>query len=603
MNIENIRNFAIIAHIDHGKSTLADRFLELTKTIPENKLQPQYLDKLSLERERGITIKMAPVKLFYKEYILNLIDTPGHIDFSYEVSRALAAVEGVILLIDGTQGIQAQTLAHLEIAKQLGLKIIPAINKIDLQISSIDSLIDDISRIVEVETEEDIYLVSGKTGEGVEKLLEAVVKKIPSPKLISESLSSALIFDSNFDAYKGTIAHIRVFSGEFKAFENLFLKSNNFQFKPVEVGIFSPDFKKIDKLGIGEIGYIATGIRDAGVVKIGDTITDDLSVPLLPGYKEAQPVIFASIFPAFVEASAGKPGSSGDFDSFKESIERLRLQDPSVKIEPAYSSVFGRGYLIGCMGLLHLDIFQERLKREFSTEIIITLPSLRYELLLKDNTIAYIQNAQELSLKDKLLEIREPWTKTEIFTPLLYIEIIFNLIKASRGIIKNQIVRGSFAIIECEIPLDELITGLFDDLKSVSSGYASLTWEFLEYRKGDLVRLDILIAEETNPALSRIITKGKAESISRKILKELKELLPRELFVVKLQASMEGRIIARETIPALKADVAGYLYGGDRTRKMKLWQKQKRGKKKLLKRGVGRVRVPNDVLIKILKVK
>lgn len=602
-DIIKIRNFAIIAHIDAGKSTLADRFLETTKTIPIEKLQPQYLDRLSLERERGITIKMQPVRMLWKDYILNLIDTPGHIDFSYEVSRALAAVEGVILLIDGTQGIQAQTLAHLEIAKQLGLTIIPAINKIDLNPQNLDLLIDDISKIVEVEKDDDIFLVSAKTGEGVEKLLEAVIQKIPSPRESTSSpRESALIFDSHFDSYKGIVAHTRIFGGEFNAFQNLYLKSNNYEFKSVEVGIFSPDLKKTENLKDGEIGYIATGIKDPGIVKIGDTIVSDLKTPALTGYKEPQPVIFASVFPS----------EEIDFKYFKESIDKLRLNDPSIFIDLSYSPIFGRGYLIGCMGLLHLDIFQERLKREFGTEIIITLPSLKYEIIFNkgqresassQRESAYIQNAQELPPKDKILEIKEPWTNTEIFTPLVYIETIFNLIKNNRGVIKTQSVKGNFAVIEADIPLDELITGFFDDLKSISSGYASLTWEFLEYRAGDLVKLDILIAEETNPALSRIIIKNRVEIIARKILKELKELLSREQFPVKLQAVIEGKIIARETIPALKADVAGYLYGGDRTRKMKLWQKQKRGKKKLTKLGIGRVRVPNDVLIKILKVR
>ena len=591
MDLPHIRNFAIIAHIDHGKSTLADCFLRVTKTVPESKMQPQYLDRLSLERERGITIKMQPVRMAYKGFEMNLIDTPGHIDFAYEVSRALKAVEGAILLVDGTQGIQAQTLSHLKIAKEFGLAIIPVINKIDLHIPDLSELVNDISKICEIEKEEDIHLISAKTGDGIEKLLDEIIQLVPSPKIESEK--RALIFDSHFDSYKGIVAHVRIFGGNFTAFENIFLKSNNAPLKTIEVGRFSPEIVKEDQLCPGEVGYIATGIKDPDIVKIGDTFVSDISILALEGYKEPQPVIFASVF----------PGEQMNFEHLKENINKLRLNDSSIKLDLSYSPIFGRGYLIGCMGLLHLEIFQERLKREFETSLILTLPSLEYHVTLTDGQYLQVQNASELPESQRVKEIQEPWAKASVFTPFVYIEKLFTLIKQGRGVILGHTQEGSFSIIECEIPLEELITGLFDELKSISSGYASLQWELLEYRPEDLQRLDILVAEEMNAAFSRIVVKSKAERLARKILIELKDLIPRQQFPIKLQAAIGGKIIARETIPAYRADVTGKLYGGDVTRKNKLLDKQKRGKKKLTSLGKGRVQVSNDVLIKILKVR
>ncbi len=589
--IEKIRNFAIIAHIDHGKSTLADRFLEITKTIPKEKMVPQYLDRLSLERERGITIKMQPATMFYKNYILNLIDTPGHSDFSYEVSRALYAVEGAILLIDGTQGIQAQTISNLEIAKNLGLKIIPAINKIDLNIINLETLIKDIKSLIDCQ-EKDIHLISAKFGTGVESLLEDIVSKIPSPKILSKN-PLALIFDSHYDQHKGIILHVRVFGGEFIKNKFYFLKAKNYKFKAIEVGYFRPELRESEALLSGEIGYIATGIKELDIVKIGDSVVEDLSQEPIPGYKEPTPVVFASIYPT----------ENISFEKFQENIKKMRLNDPAVTLEPCYSPSLGRGFNIGCLGLLHLEIFQERLKREFSTDIILTLPSIKYKIILKDGRELLIQNANDLPDFSKISKILEPWVKVYVYSPLKYIEEISLLIKNKRGIITEQKVYESFIKIEAELPMDELISGFYDELKSISSGYASLDYEFIEYREGNLVKLDILIAEEKNPSLSRIVPREKAEIIGRKILIELKNLLPREQFPIKLQAAIGGKIIARETIPALKADVAGWLYGGDITRKIKLWQKQKKGKKKLEKLGRGKVKIPNDVLIKILKLK
>jgi GTP-binding protein LepA len=634
MEKEKIRNFAIIAHIDHGKSTLADRFLEITGTVSKDKLVPQYLDRLSLEREKGITIKMQPVTMEYKGYFLNLIDTPGHIDFNYEVSRALKAVEGVILLIDGTQGIQAQTVHNLELAKKENLVIIPAINKIDLPIPNLDDLLEDIYKLT---GEKDVYLVSAKLGTGVEELLSAVIEKIPYPRINSDSelinadfkliktdkqypyksvpypnesvdendphksvsysnksmnkenpnesvlyphKSVGLVFDSHFDSYRGIVLHLRVFNGSFKALDEVYLGQAKYKFKILEVGLFKPELYKTETLDEGMIGYLATGIKDPGILKIGET------------GEELRPVVFASVFPS----------SNISFENFENSLKKFQLNDPSIVLEKINSSFLGKGYNVGAMGLLHLEIFTERLKREFQTDVVLTLPSIKYRAFLKSKNYQEILNPEEIDFS-QVLFFEEPFIEIEIFTPLNYLENIFNLIRQSRGKVKEQIIEGSFIKIIAEMPLEELISGFYDELKSISSGYASLRWKFLDYRKSDLVKLEILIAEEKEPSLSRIIHKSKAEKIARKILLELKNSLPREEFPIKLQAKIDGRIVARETVPAIWRDIAGWLYGGDRTRKMKLWQKQKEGKKKLQKLGKGKVKIPNEVLLKILKIR
>ncbi len=595
-----IRNFAIIAHIDHGKSTLADRFLEVTQTVAKEKLQEQHLDRLALERERGITIKMQPVTMNHQNYILNLIDTPGHIDFSYEVSRALAAVEGVILLVDGSQGIQAQTIANLEIANEQNLKIIPAINKIDLEIPNLDDLINELKNLT---GEKEVYLVSAKFGTGVEDLLKAIIEKIPPPKgglmdvndIRADSCneSEALVFDSHFDPYKGIIAHCRVFSGSFQKFQEAHLLQAKYKFKILEVGLFKPELEETESLKEGMIGYIATGIKDPGILKIGDTISLDPNSQPLPGYLEPTPNVFANIFPA----------EEIKFESFREAINKLRLNDPALYLEPISNPVLGRGFLIGALGLLHLEVFEERLKREFKTEIIITLPSVKYLVKLKNNQILEIKNPNDLPGQEKILEIQEPIAEFEIFAPLEFVDSVSQLIKNSRGQIEKIFGEGKIFKIKGIIPLDELISGFFDNLKSISSGYASLRWKFYDYQPADLVKIDILVAEEKEPSLSRIVHKNEAEKIGRKILLKLKELLPRQEFPIKLQAAINKKIIARETVPAIYRDIAGWLYGGDRTRKMKLWQKQKAGKKKLEKIFKGKVKIPNNVLREILKIR
>jgi GTP-binding protein LepA len=622
MEKTRIRNFAIIAHIDHGKSTLADRFLEITGTVSKDKLVPQYLDRLSLEREKGITIKMQPVTMEYKGYFLNLIDTPGHIDFNYEVSRALKAVEGVILLIDGTQGIQAQTVHNLELAKKENLVIIPAINKIDLQIPNLDDLLEDIYKLT---GEREVYLISAKLGTGVEELLSAVIEKIPPPRINTDTTqintdknnpyesvldqykyvnrnqrksaldprqSAGLVFDSHFDSYRGIVLHLRVFSGSFKSLDDVYLRQAKYKFKVLEVGVFKPELYKTETLNEGMIGYLATGIKDPGILKIGETVTFDLETPPIEGYQEPKPVVFASVFPS----------TNISFENFENSLKKFQLNDPSIVLEKINSPFLGKGYNVGAMGLLHLEIFTERLKREFQTDVVLTLPSIKYRAFLKSKNYQEILNPEEIDFA-QVLFFEEPFIEIEIFTPLNYLENIFNLIRQSRGKVKEQIIEGSFIKIIAEMPLEELISGFYDELKSVSSGYASLRWRFLDYLKSDLVKLEILIAEEKEPSLSKIIHKSKAEKIARKILLELKNSLPREEFPIKLQAKIDGRIVARETVPAIWRDIAGWLYGGDRTRKMKLWQKQKEGKKKLQKLGKGKVKIPNDVLLKILKIR
>lgn len=588
--MKNIKNFAIIAHIDHGKSTLADRFLEITQTIPKEKLEPQYLDRLSLERERGITIKMQPVTMNYKEFILNLIDTPGHVDFSYEVSRALAAVEGVILLVDVSQGIQAQTVANLELAKEQGLKIIPALNKIDLEIIDLDDLIRELKNLT---GEDDVYLISAKLGLGVEEILQAVIEKIPKPKIDNNIPAMALVFDSHFDPYKGIIAHVRIFSGNYQKFQEVYLRQANYKFKIIELGIFKPDLFETQSLSAGMIGYIATGIKDPGILKIGETIVFDLQTLPLSGYQEPKPNIFANVFPS----------EEVKFETFKESLDKLRLNDPALNIELTSNSVLGRGFTVGTLGMLHLEIFEQRLIQEFNTEIIITLPSVQYLVELKDGNFLEIKNVDDLPPAEKIVSFHEPIIYFEIFTPANYLESVLRLTKLSRGFIEDIVYEERIIKIKGKMPLDELITGFFDSLKSVSSGYASLRWNFLGYQPADLVKLDILIAEEKEPSLSRIVPRLKAEKIGREILLKLKELLPRQEFPVKLQAAINKKIIARETISAIYRDIAGWLYGGDRTRKQKLWKKQKAGKKKLEKIFKGKVKIPNNVLKEILKVR
>jgi len=588
----NIRNFVIIAHIDHGKSTLADRFLEITKTIELRQMKPQYLDRLELERERAITIKMAPVRMSYvlnQPYTLNLIDTPGHSDFAYEVSRALSAVEGAVLLVDATCGIQAQTLANFETAKRANLKIIGAINKIDAASSEqIENSLKELSRLLDV-SENEIFKISGKTGEGVEKLLEAVIERIPPPEVsISNSQflisNQALIFDSLYDEHKGIIAFVRVFNGQFKAGDETKLLGVNKRFKIKEVGYFSPDLKKRDILMPGEIGYIATGIKDLDAVKVGDTIGEKA----LPGFKTPQPVVFVSLYPE----------QGDDYEDLKTAMNKLRLNDASFTIFPTSSEAFGHGFQAGFLGKLHFEISVERLEKEFNIKTINSFPSVGYKIKTLDGNWTSIENPKDLS--NNYIQALEPIAAINILTPLTKLDDVLRLKKFFRlDKIKTEI-NGEKAMISAELPLADLISDFDDKLKSAASGFASFSYKVVSERETHIKKLDIRIANSPVFALSRIVQEKDVERIARQMVEKLKELLPQKQFSQAIQAVCDNRILARETIPALRKDVAGYLYGGDRTRKMKLWQKQKKGKKKLLERA-SNIEIPVKIFKDLLK--
>lgn len=586
--MENIRNFCIIAHIDHGKSTLADRFLELTGTIPERRMKEQYLDQLDLERERGVTIKMAPVRMSYdlnkKPYILNLIDTPGHSDFSYEVSRALAAVEGAILLVDATQGIQAQTLANFHLAEKTGLKIIGVINKIDLKPAQTEQIIKNLADLIGVKPET-IYKISGKTGEGVKELLEALIKFLPPPKSYEEGppnkIEKALVFDSFFDNHQGIIASVRIVKGEFSIGQTTKLMAAKTEFKIKELGYFSPELYSASILKTGEIGYIATGIKDPDKLKIGDTIGNEL----LTGYKEPQPVVFVSFYPE----------EADDYEELKKSLQKLRLNDSALQFEPDYNEILGRGFKTGFLGRFHFEITAERLTREFKIKTVQSFPSVAYQVH-KNGENFIVTNAQQMPLEYD--SIAEPIIKAAIMTPAAYLGKILQLKDLFRVFSVETKNFGDRMIVEFTMPLADFFANFDDQLKSVSEGFASFSYEQIGYKKSDLARMEILIAGEVMPGLSRIVPKEKAENIGRQTIEKLKELLPRQQFVQALQASANGRIVARENIAALKKDVTGYLYGGDRTRKMKLWKKQQRGKKRL--KEIGRVDIPADVYRKLI---
>jgi GTP-binding protein LepA len=592
--MKSIRNFVIIAHIDHGKSTLADRLLELTNTIPKEKLVPQFLDRMSLEKRHGITIKMHPVRMLWKDYILNLIDTPGHVDFSYEVSRALAAVEGAILLVDGTQGIQAQTLSTLAAAKQHGLKIIGAVNKIDLDIPDLKNKIKELAELIQVE-ENEISLVSAKTGEGVENLLRRLIQEVPPPVINLKVSSRALIFDSQYDYYRGVIAYARIMDGQINKGDKFYLGASKIKGEVVDLGCFSPELKTEEKLSSGEIGWLATGLKNPDQVRVGDTIfiqdakfkTEERE-PLL-GYKEPRPMVYAGFYLA---------NSEQGFDNFRQALLKLKLNDYALSFTPENSEILGRGYRLGFLGVLHLKIVQERLKEEYNLDLIVTNPTVSYRVWLntrKEPVI--INNPIEWPKTEEILKVEEPWAKIEIITPAQYLSNILKLINRSRGVnIQTKMMIDRLLII-CELPLEETIKNFYDNLKSVSSGYASMDYEMLDYREAQLEKLEVVLAGKKFESLSRLVIKEKAESEARDLAIKLKELLSRENYAVSIQVLAFGRIVARETLPALKKDVTGYLYGGDRTRKMKLWKKQKKGKKKLLEKA--NLQIPSDVFLKL----
>ncbi len=607
MNLENIRNFVIIAHIDHGKSTLADRLLEVTGTVEARRMKPQYLDQLELERERGITIKMAPVRMNYslngKEYILNLIDTPGHSDFSYEVSRALAAVEGAILLVDGSKGIQAQTLSNFRSARKAGLKIIGAVNKIDLNPPRADESAQLLAELIEV-PENEILRVSGKTGQGVQELLAAVVEKVPPPALKKSSSyggSRSLIFDSLYDDHKGIIAFIRVFDGWLKEGDEIKLLATNTKCKIKELGYFTPQLKSSAGLLSGDIGYIATGIKEPSFVKIGDTVFKEsssegkASAELLAGYREPAPVIYVSLY----------PDGKTQFEDLKKAFERLRLTDSALVFEPDSSEALGRGLKAGFLGQLHFEIATSRLQREFGLEFMASFPSTAYRVSAQGGSASGGKEKKYVIIKDpndfpdSPDEVFQPMISAEIFCPPDYVSQILSLKEKFHMEISEIKNLGNNVIIETQMPLAELMRNFDDKIKSLSSGFASFSYEISGEARAYVEKLEILVNDEPVSALTRIVFKDEAEPEARTTVERLKELLPKQQFSQAIQARMKGRIVARETLAAMKKDVTGYLYGGDRTRKMKLWKKQKRGKERL--KGMSRVVVPTEVFRDLLK--
>lgn len=657
MSPPNIRNFVIIAHVDHGKSTLADRFLELTRTVEKRKMHAQFLDMHPLEREKGITIKMAPVRMTYhlppdytevpnhpfgeidvlglsknkfrisdksstlkvpndgkleiedwklsgSEFILNLIDTPGHVDFSYEVSRALVAVEGAILLVDATQGIQAQTIANLQQAQKEELTIIPVINKIDLPSADILAVEKEIQELCQVSSGE-VFKVSAKTGIGVALLLKVIIAKIPPPFLRDEETKlKALVFDSQYDAYLGVIAHIRVMSGTIKKHERIRFIATGIEAEVLEVGVFIPQRSSVAGILAGEIGYIATGIKEPEKVRVGDTITtvhDKDTIEPLEGYQEPMPMVFASIFPE----------NQDEYGLLRESLKKLKLNDASLSFEPEESTALGRGYRTGFLGMLHMEIVAERLRREYRLNLIFTNPSVAFKVHFvgagsnddfqkKNKKEEMIYSASRMPRANEIDYIEEAWADGDIITPSRFFGPLTTLVNERGGRIGDTVTIGENRLrVRFEAPLREVIIDFYDRLKNISKGLASMSYTLSGFRRADLVRLDILVSGERQEAFSEVVARDKVYFLARERVEKLKGLMPRELFTIVLQAEVEGRIIARETISALRKDVTGYLYGGDRTRKMKLWKKQQKGKKRL--KETGRVDIPPDIFLKMLK--
>jgi len=612
---QNIRNFCIIAHIDHGKSTLADRMLELTGTIEKRDMKEQMLDGMDLERERGITIKLTPVRMRWKvssteysvpsaarnsvlgttdsssEYILNLIDTPGHVDFQYEVSRSLAAVEGAILLVDATQGIEAQTLSVLYSAIENDLTIIPVVNKIDLPAARPDEVAEEVIKVLGCKKEEILY-TSGKTGEGVADILDAIVTKIPAPTGREDSPLKALIFDSVYDLYRGVVAYIRVVDGSVAKNDKFFLMTTKSEGEVNETGYFRPKFSPTTPLLTGEIGYVATGFKEVAEARVGDTITlqkQPADTPL-PGYREIQPSVFASIYCT----------EGDDYPELKEAIGKLKLNDASLTYEPERSDALGFGFRCGFLGLLHMDIVRERLEREYNLSLVISSPTVRYFVTLNSGEEVTVEKPGDLPDRGNIREIREPWVKLDIFTPKEYVGALMEIVHKKRAVFENiEYLDELRTIIHYEIPLAEVIIDLYDLLKSASRGYASMSYESLDYQSSDLEKVDILINLDKVDALSFIIHRSKTQSEARRMTERLKELIPRQNFEVKIQAAIGGSIIASERISPFRKNVTEKLYGGDVTRKNKLLDKQKKGKKKM--KSIGAVEVPSDVFIKVLR--
>ena len=594
MSQENIRNFSIIAHIDHGKSTLADRLLELTNTIDKKKMIPQFLDSMDLEREKGITIKLKAIRMNYnfegKDYILNLVDTPGHVDFSYEVSRSLAAVEGTILLVDATQGIQAQTLANLELAKNQNLKIIPVINKIDSPIAKVEESVEELANLLNIMPDE-IIKISAKDGTNVEKVLEAIIKDVPPPHESTDNNFRALIFDSEFDSFKGVIAFVRVVDGEISDREKIELMATKTSAEIKELGYLNPLFSAKEKLSAGDIGYIATGIKEPGKVHAGDTIIKLKSnAEALPGYQEPKPMVFASLYPE----------NPDDFDVLKVALGKLKLNDPALVFEQEMKEALGRGFNCGFLGTLHIEIISERLEREYGLNLVISTPSVVYKITDNKNKEIIIHSASDWPDQSKIKSAEEPWVSLEVISPVSYMGKLMEILKSLKGnYIETNYLSPERAIIVFETPLRGIIANLYDKIKTANQGYASMNYKMIGYRSAKLVKMEILIAGKKEEAFSKIVSEDEAYTEGKKVVEKLKDVLPPQMFSVALQAAVGGKIIARETIKAYMKDVAGYLYGGDITRKNKLRNKQKKGKK--LMKEKGRVNIPSKAFLEVFR--
>ncbi|MFA5993550.1 MAG: translation elongation factor 4 [Parcubacteria group bacterium] len=598
MSQKNVRNFCIIAHIDHGKSTLSDRLLELTHTVEQRNMKAQLLDQMDLERERGITIKLQPVRMNYEQggeqYVLNLIDTPGHVDFGYEVSRSLAAVEGAVLLVDATKGVQAQTLSNLYLAIEQGLEIIPVVNKVDLPNADAPRVKKEIIHVLGCK-EEDIFEVSGKTGQGVDKLLEEIVKTVPFPAGDVEKPLRALIFDSKYDTYKGVVAYVRILDGKVKRDDEVTMMAGAADSDVVEVGHFKPDMQKVEELTAGDIGYLATGFKSVEHCRVGDTITlegfED-KVESLPGYKKVTPMVYASFYPL----------EGDEYGMMRDALDKLKLNDAAFEFEPESSQALGRGFRCGFLGMLHLEIIQSRLEREFDISPTITTPSVVYEVELKGKPEERIKiySATEMPDPSTLDKVYEPFAKLDIISPASYLGSIMEVMGNTRAQYANtEYIDSERIVLTFNCPLMDVIINLHDDLKSASSGYASMNYAISEYRPYDLVKMDIMVAGEKVDAFSRIVPRESANSEGKKIVEKLKTSIPKQNFLIALQATIGGKVIARESIQAFRKDVTSGLYGGDITRKRKLLEKQKKGKKKM--KSIGRVNIPSDAFLSVLK--
>lgn len=589
--MKHIRNFCIIAHIDHGKSTLADRLLEITETIDKRDMRDQLLDRMDLEREKGITIKLQPVRMKYDSFELNLIDTPGHVDFSYEVSRSLEACEGALLVVDASQGIQAQTLANVYLAIAANLTIIPILNKIDLPAADVDRVNKEIIALLGC-SQKEILQISAKTGAGVKEVLASIIDKIPPPKGEISAPLTALIFDSYYDDYRGVILFVRIRDGSLKKNDQITMMAEKSQGIALEVGALKPDLSPLAELGCGEIGYVVTNLKSTSEAKVGDTVTlaKNPSAKALEGYKQVKPFVYAGLFPS----------SNEQYQQLKDAIAKLKLSDSALYFSPENSPVLGFGFRVGFLGLLHMDIVRERLEREYDLDLIMTNPSTDYQVSLINGQEIDIKSASELPDIAKVKEIKEPWVVGEVVCPKDFVGAVIQLIANARGLHKNiDFVDSQLAVINFEAPLANLLTDFYDKLKSVTSGYGSFNYDLEGYKKEDLVRVDFYVAGERVDALSIMSHKSEADKIGRDVVTKLKDVIPKQLFKVSLQAAIGGRFIARQDIPMLKKDVTGYLYGGDVSRKKKLWAKQKKGKARLKR--FGKVDIPAEAFQVMLK--